>query len=92
MDTGFDRHFPYHRWEDYAMGVLSSKQAEPLEEHLVICFTCQDLLAEADQYIQVAKAALAVRQHAREAGKPLTIDSRKRRQLSKAVGAAANLH
>lgn len=91
MNTGFDRHFPYHCWEDYAMGLLSDPQTEPLEEHLLICSACRDLLAEADEYIRVAKTALAVEEHAHDAGKPLTTDSRKRRQLSKAVGAAANL-
>ncbi|HEX5229842.1 MAG TPA: hypothetical protein VFW44_19155 [Bryobacteraceae bacterium] len=91
MNTGFDRHFPYRCWEDYAMGLVSDQQAETLDEHLLICSACQDLLAEADEYVQVAKTALAVQEQARDPSKPLVTDARKRRQLSKAVGAAANV-
>lgn len=91
MNTGFDRHFPYHCWEDYAMGLLSEQHAEPIEEHLLICSTCQGLLTAADDYIQIAKAALTLMEHARDTQQPLTTESRKRRKLSKAVGAAATV-
>jgi len=42
------------------MGALSEKDCKPLEEHLLICSTCRDLLSEADEFIQVAKVALAL--------------------------------
>jgi hypothetical protein len=47
-------------WEEYAMGMQSEEACEPLEEHLLICSACQDLLAEADEYIRVAKTAAAL--------------------------------
>ena len=55
MNAGFDRHFPPEVWEEYAMGVQSAE----MEEHVLICRACQELLAEADEYIRVAKAALS---------------------------------
>jgi hypothetical protein len=59
MNAGFDRHYPERIWEAYSMGMLSEKDSRPLEEHLLLCPLCQDLLAEADEYIRVAKAALS---------------------------------
>ena len=83
MNTAFNNHFPYQRWEEYAMGLLSEQQAEPLEEHLLVCSACQDLLAEADEYLAVVRAALNV---------VAPNDSQKRKRPSKkALGAAANL-
>lgn len=40
------------------MGMLSEGDCEPLEEHLLVCSKCQDLLAEADEYIRVIRAGL----------------------------------
>jgi len=83
MNTAFHCHFPYQSWEDYALGLLSRQQAESLEEHLLVCSACQDLLEEADAYLAVARAALKVVANA---------NSKKRRRTSKkAMGAAANL-
>jgi hypothetical protein len=78
MNAGFDRHFPEEVWEEYAMGMRSEQDCKPLEEHLLICSACQELLAEADEYIRVAKAATALTRG-------------KRRRLSKPVTAAATL-
>ena len=41
------------------MGALSEKDCKPLEEHLLICLTCQIRLEEMDEYIKVMKAATA---------------------------------
>jgi len=57
MNAGFDRHFTAEVWEEYALGMRSEERCTALEEHLLICATCQDLLAKADEYIQVVKAA-----------------------------------
>jgi hypothetical protein len=46
-------------WEEYALGMKSDEDCKPLEEHLLICSTCQDHLAEVDEFIRIAKAALA---------------------------------
>jgi len=59
MNTGFD-HFSEETWEEYAMGMQSDEDCQPLEEHLLICRACQDLLAEADEYIQIVKGATAL--------------------------------
>lgn len=74
MNAGFD-HFSESVWETYAMGRLSEEDSKPLEEHLLICPACQDLLAAADEDTEVAKAALA----------------RTRRRLCKGVSAAVAL-
>lgn len=39
------------------MGMLTEEQSAPLEEHLLICHACQDLLAELDEYLDVLKKA-----------------------------------
>jgi len=78
MNAGFDRHFPAEVWEKYALGMQSEEDCKSLEEHLLICSACQDLLADADEYIRVAKAAAAL-----AAGT--------RRRLSKPVAAATTL-
>jgi anti-sigma factor RsiW len=88
MNNGFDRHFPYHVWEDYAMGALSHADGAPVEKHLLICSACQHLVAEADEYIEIVKAALTLA--GTKAGRQrLVTDSRTRRRLSKSAAAAA---
>ncbi len=57
MNTGFDRHFSEQVIEEYALGMRSEEECTPLVEHLLICAACQDLLAEADEYVHVVKAA-----------------------------------
>jgi anti-sigma factor RsiW len=58
MNAKFDRHYPDGSWEEYALGMLSDEDSKSLEEHLLICSACQDLLAEVDEYIRVVKTAL----------------------------------
>jgi hypothetical protein len=58
MKTRLNRHVPFPVWEEYAMGRLSEEDCAPVEEHLLICAACQDVLAEADEYIEIAKTAL----------------------------------
>lgn len=91
MNTGLDRHYPEEVWENYAMGILSDQESKPLEEHLLICSACQDLLAAADEYIAVAKAALTLAAHADSSNQPLVTVSRIKRRLLIAVAAAATL-
>jgi len=78
MNAGFDRHYPAEVWEKYSMGMQSEDDCTPLEEHLLLCPACQDLVAQADEYIRVVKAAAAL-----AAGT--------RRRLSKPMAAAATL-
>ncbi len=91
MNAGFHCHLYYQLLEDYAMGMLSDQDCAPLEEHLLVCCACQDLLADADEYIQIAKAALALQTPEDSRGEPLVTDFRTRRRLSKAVAAAATV-
>jgi hypothetical protein len=60
MNANFDRHCPNDDWEDYALGMLSEEACELLEQHLLFCSACQDLLAEVDEYIRVTRAVLAI--------------------------------
>lgn len=57
MNTG--SHFQDDVLEKYAMGKLSEVECAPLEEHLLICSSCQDRLESVEDYIRVAKAATA---------------------------------
>jgi Putative zinc-finger len=78
MNASFDHHFSEAVWEEYAMGMQSEEDCQSLEEHLLICPACQDLLAEADDYIQIAKAAMGLAEGTR-------------RRLSKPVASAVTL-
>ncbi len=60
MNASFDRHFPEQTWEEYALGMSSEEVCTLLEEHLLVCPRCQDLLAEVDEYIRIARAAAAL--------------------------------
>jgi hypothetical protein len=57
VNAGLDHHYPEEIWESYALGMLSEQQSAPLEEHLLICRACQDMLAELDEYLEVLRIA-----------------------------------
>jgi predicted anti-sigma-YlaC factor YlaD len=57
MNAGFRHHFTYRVWEEYAMGAPSGRDSARLEKHLLVCSACQDLLAQADEYIEIMKTA-----------------------------------
>jgi hypothetical protein len=60
MNASFDGHFEEEVFEEYALGMRSEEDCKSLEEHLLICSACQDLLAEMDEYVEAAKAASAL--------------------------------
>jgi hypothetical protein len=100
MNGGFDRPegpggvcmvFSDDLWEEYALGRPSEIDCKPLEEHLLICADCQDRLAEADEYIQVAKAGAALTKSGEGGGEPLVTDFETRRRLSKPADVAVAL-
>ena len=91
MNAGFDRHFSEEVWEEYALGRQSEEDCSVLEEHLLVCATCQDLLAEADDYIQAVAAAGAFLTGQNGEGDTPVTDSQTRRRLSKPVAAAATI-
>ena len=77
-------------WENFALHKLSDQECAPLEEHLLICHACQDLLAEIDEYIEVVKTAAALlKPREAETEKPVT-DSRTRRRISKGTARATS--
>ena len=43
--------------ERYALGGLPAGETERLEEHLLVCAACQDLLTEVDIYVQAVRDA-----------------------------------
>jgi len=53
--------------EEYVFGRLQEPALYTLEDHLLICSSCQSTLAEVEDYIRVAKTALAELQQARPA-------------------------
>lgn len=44
--------------ELYALGRLSEPELAELEEHLLVCATCQDRLDEATEYVQIVREAV----------------------------------
>ena len=75
MKASFSSHISEELLEQYAFRRLTEQESAPVEEHLLICPTCQDRLKEVDDYIQVMK--LAASQQPRKsrfsnlAGRPL---------------------
>ncbi len=59
MNDCMGSHFLEDVLERYAMGRLSIEECVPLEEHLLICPACQTSLVAAEEYIRVARAAIA---------------------------------
>lgn len=58
VNAGLDQHLTEQVLEEWAFNRLPGRESAPLEEHLLVCPTCQDRLAEIDEYIIVMKAAL----------------------------------
>ena len=71
MNAGFNHHFSLECLEEYAMDMLSEEDCTFLEEHLLICSSCQDRLADADEYIRVAKAAALAAGTRKRLAKPM---------------------
>ena len=88
MNASFDRHFPEIVWEAYALGKLSEGECASMEEHLLLCPLCQDLLAEWDEYINVIKTAATLATREDSGAKSLISDNKTRRHLSKGAMAA----
>ena len=58
MNTGLEDHVPEESFEAYAMGELSPSDCAALEEHLLLCSTCQTQLEDLEEYIRLMRAAL----------------------------------
>jgi hypothetical protein len=90
VHTDFGNHIPEELFDEFAMDMLSQQNCAFWEEHLLICPTCQDRLAETDEYIRVVKFAAATiwEPPPGESGPPTT-EFRKRRGLMKPMTMAA---
>ena len=51
------QHISEDSLEQYAMGAIPESEAGPLEEHLLICPTCQDRLQATDDYVAALRVA-----------------------------------
>ena len=60
MDVGCAAKFSDDMLETYVLGQLSDPASARLEEHLLVCHTCQDRMEAIDEFIRVAWAATAV--------------------------------
>jgi hypothetical protein len=58
--------------ERYSMGTPVGPEAEALEEHLLICPTCQDELAEIDAYVRTLRTAASRLRLERPLSRPRT--------------------
>jgi hypothetical protein len=52
-------HIPDDMLDEFVMEMLSEQDCAFWEEHLLICPSCQDRVAEADEYVGVVKSAAA---------------------------------
>jgi len=59
VNAGLERHVAEEALEEYTLNRLSGERSVWLEEHLLVCPTCQERLAEIDEYVRVMKAAAA---------------------------------
>ncbi len=59
MSTNFDRHIPEEMLDEFVMEMLTEQECAVWEEHLLICASCQDRVARADEYVSVVKSAAA---------------------------------
>jgi hypothetical protein len=57
--------------DEFVMEMLSEQDCAFWEEHLLICTTCQDRVAEADEYVRVVKSAAATFRTHRGLSKPV---------------------
>ncbi len=57
MPAGFDWHPSEEDLERYSIGKLAEEQLASLEEHLLVCETCQERLSEVDAYVKAAQRA-----------------------------------
>ncbi len=54
-----ENHIEDDELEFYALGRLCESRVEAVEEHVLICESCQDRLAETEAYVQAVRAAAA---------------------------------
>jgi len=60
MNVDFGSHVSQDVLELYALGMLSGRARDRLEEHLLVCSRCQIQLEAVDSYISLVRSAYAL--------------------------------
>ena len=60
MNSSLNSHVSEEVLEKYVMGRLSEQDCAPVEEHLLVCETCQCRLEAVDEYIRIVRAACTI--------------------------------
>ena len=56
MEEEQSRHPDDEQLEQYALGVLAARAIPAFEQHVLICHTCQDRMAEMDARVEAIQA------------------------------------
>jgi anti-sigma factor RsiW len=59
MPAAVQRHFDEETAEKYSLGKLSAKRTAEVEQHFLVCPTCQHLVAEFDAFTTAMRKAAA---------------------------------
>ncbi len=59
MGPGADCHFNDEELESYSLGKISGNHLARLEDHLLLCSTCQKRVEESDAYVHAIRSAAA---------------------------------
>lgn len=55
--ANIDQHFDEEAAEKYSLGTMSARAKAQIEEHLLICETCRQAVAVADEYAAAMRQA-----------------------------------
>jgi hypothetical protein len=64
-------HIPEDMLDEFVMEMLTEQECAFWEEHLLICPSCQDRVAQADEFIRAIKSAAATFRTHRGLSKPV---------------------
>jgi hypothetical protein len=72
----FQEHPDGDIWEEYVFGRLNHDQVQLVEEHLLVCEHCQNVLARTDEFVRLMKLATtsASTNQPKQSGKVLPSD------------------
>jgi hypothetical protein len=70
VSASFNRHIPEDMLDEFVMEMLSDQDCAFWEEHLLTCPSCQDRVAQADEYVRLMKSAAATFRTHRGLSKP----------------------
>jgi len=59
MKPGIDRHMGEDEIERYSLGCISEEEAAKIEEHLLVCESCQKRVTDSDAYVSAIRSAAA---------------------------------